>query len=128
MSKPKIFVVDDEKQIADLLGELLRKRDYDVETFYDANSVLTRARDCRPDILVTDIAMPGMDGIALAEALRKQSRKCKVILISGNPDWKQGESHGDAARGFDLLLKPFKISQLLDLVASKQDSSSELVA
>jgi two-component system nitrogen regulation response regulator GlnG len=128
MSNPKIFIVDDEKEIADLLGKLLRSRHYDVESFYDANSVLNRTGECHPDILVTDIDMPGMDGISLSAALLQQCRECKIILMSGNPNWRHGQPHQDVASGFDLLMKPFKISQLLNLVASKQDRSSELVA
>ena len=65
IAKQKVFVVDDEKQIADLLSAVVREAEFDVETFYDAHSALLRARDCPPDVLVSDIAMPEMDGISL---------------------------------------------------------------
>ena len=115
----KIFVVDDEVPIAEVLSDSLREAQFDVETFHDARSALLRASDSIPDILVSDISMPGMDGIALAEALRKRNPTCKVILISGNPNWKT-HRHLDGA-GLDrfvLLPKPFPLAQLLRLIES----------
>ncbi len=118
----KVFVVDDEKQIADLLSLfLLREAEFDVETFHDPHSCLLRANECVPDILVSDITMPGMDGITLAKALRKRNPNCKVILISGNPHWRTREQmYGGGLDGFILLRKPFSPSQLLRLIKSEQ--------
>lgn len=120
IAEPKVFVVDDEVQIADLLSLNLRAVSSDIETFYDARSALQRASSCLPDVLVSDITMPGMDGITLAETLRKQNPNCKVILISGSPNWK---THGNLQSGklgdFTLLLKPFSIKHLLCLITSK---------
>lgn len=121
MSNVKVFVVDDEPQIANLLSGVLRENQFDVETFYNAHSVLRRADECLPDVLVTDVCMPGMNGIALAEALRERKDSCQVILISGNPEWKcREELQGDGAGKFVLLLKPFNICQFLQLVRSTQ--------
>jgi DNA-binding NtrC family response regulator len=88
MGEKKVFVVDDEEQIAEVLTESLRAANFDVEMFSDPRSALMRASDCPPDVLVSDISMPEMDGIALAKALRERNPHCKVILISGNPKWK----------------------------------------
>jgi PleD family two-component response regulator len=71
-NKKKVFVVDDEEQIAEVLTLGLRAAEFDVETFNDARSALLRASDCLPDVLVSDISMPEMDGITLAKVLRKQ--------------------------------------------------------
>jgi DNA-binding NtrC family response regulator len=121
LSKQKVFVVDDEEQIAEVLSIGLREAEFDVETFYDARSALLRARDCPPNTLVSDICMPEMDGIALADALREYNPNCKVILISGNPRWKSREDwRGDELNDFVLLPKPFKISQLLSLIKSDE--------
>jgi DNA-binding NtrC family response regulator len=116
MAGVKVFVVDDEQPIADILSAFLREYHYDVETFYDAHSVLKRADQCLPDVLVTDITMPGMTGIALAEAVRQRRDDCKVILISGNPEWRCREELQRIGNKFVLLLKPFRVSQLLHLV------------
>jgi DNA-binding NtrC family response regulator len=73
-----------------------------------------------PDVLVSDVSMPEMDGIALAKALRERNPNCKVILISGNPKWKT-RTHLESARsdGFVLLLKPFPLETLLRLIESE---------
>jgi CheY-like chemotaxis protein len=125
----KVFVVDDEGQIAEVLSIGLREAEFDVETFYDARSALLRASACPPGILVSDIVMPGMDGIALAEALREQNPNCKIIFISGNPEWKTREDwRGDGLDGFVLLPKPFAFSQLLSLIKSHEDLVTERCA
>ena len=126
MAGLKIFVVDDEQPIADLLSDYLRKDHNEVETFYEAQSVLKRADQSLPDVLIADIAMPEMSGIALAEALRERRQDCKVVLISGNPEWGCPENlRGDGAGKFVLLLKPFKVSQLLHLVRAWHNAASE---
>ena len=122
----KIFVVDDEQPIADLLSDYLRKDHNEVETFYEAQSALKRADQCLPDVLIADIVMPDMSGIALAEALRERRQDCKVVLISGNPEWRCPENlQNDGADKFVLLLKPFKVSKLLQLVRAWHDGTSE---
>jgi CheY-like chemotaxis protein len=99
--KHKILVVDSKKRMADVLSFVLREAEYEVETFYDARSALLRASDCPPDVLVSDISMPEMDGVSLAGALREQNPDCKVILLSGSPYWKsRRESRVDGFDGF----------------------------
>jgi DNA-binding NtrC family response regulator len=120
IAKQKVFVVDDERQIARLLSLAIRDADFDVEMFYDARSALLRASECVPDILVSDVTMPDMDGITLAETIRERNPNCKVILISGNPNWKtHGTLHSGRLDGFTLLLKPFTIKQILSLIESE---------
>lgn len=114
----KIFVVDDEKPIADLLSTFLGDAQFDVETFYDAHSALQRANDCPPDLLVSDVVMPEINGVTLAKALRVQHPHCKIILMSGNPDWTRGVAHGDGLDGFTLLSKPFPLKRLLHIIKS----------
>jgi two-component system phosphate regulon response regulator OmpR len=114
IAKQKVFVVDDEKQIAGLLSLYLRAEPFDVETFYDASSASQRASTCVPDVLVSDITMPGMDGITLAEALRERNPNCRVMFISGNPNWRvRGDLQSSKLNGATLLLKPFSIKELL---------------
>ena len=123
IARQKVFVVDDEKQIADLLSLYLRAEHFDVETFYDANSASQRASTCIPDVLVSDITMPGMDGITLAETLRERNPNCKVVLISGNPNWRvRGDLQSGKLDGATLLLKPFSMKELLCVTAAEQST------
>jgi DNA-binding NtrC family response regulator len=121
VAKQKVFVVDDEEQIARLLSVVLRAEQFDIETFYDAGSALERATKCPPDVLVSDITMPEMDGITLANRVRKRNPKCKIVLMSGNPNWGvRGALQLSRLDGFTLLLKPFTIKELLSLIKSEQ--------
>ena len=119
-AKRKVFVVDDDEQIADVVSFRLREAEFEVETFYEARSAQLRAGDCLPDILVSDIDMPEMDGITLAETLRTQNPNCKIILMSGNAGWKtRGHLQADGSDDFLLLRKPFSPSHLLRLIKSE---------
>ena len=120
-STKTIFVVDDERTVANTLSDFLRGADFTVETFYDARSALLRAGDYPPDVLITDVNMPEMDGITMAKALRTQCPTCKIVLMSGNPQITTGgRLQADGIDVFALLLKPFATSQLLRLIKSGQ--------
>jgi DNA-binding NtrC family response regulator len=120
IAEQKVFLVDDDKKIADVLSFVLREAGFDVETFYDPRSSLMRASDSLPDVLVSDIDMPEMDGVVLARALRELNPNCKVILISGNPDWKARSTlRGGGLEGFIFLPKPFSPSLLVRLIRSE---------
>jgi DNA-binding NtrC family response regulator len=118
----KLFVVDDDDEIADLLSVVLREAGFDVETFYNARSALLRAADCPLKVLVSDITMSDMDGFTLAKSVRMKNPNCKIILISGIPYWKalselQG---GGELDGFAVLFKPISYSQLLRHIKAEQ--------
>jgi two-component system response regulator YesN len=93
---------------------------FDVEMFYDPRSALLRARESVPDVLVSDITMPGINGVELAHALRRQNPGCKIILMSGNPEWKTSlELRPDMLDGFIMLLKPFSREELLRCIVAE---------
>lgn len=115
MSKAKrILVVDDEECIADTLALILRSSGYEVTARTDARSAL---EDCAlriPDLVLSDVMMPEMNGIELAIQVEQRYPTCKVLLISG-----LGSSFGLAAeaaeRGhsFEILSKPIRPAELL---------------
>jgi CheY-like chemotaxis protein len=78
----KILVVDDERLIADTLGQILHQHGYDVATAYDGRDAVQRARFYKPDLLLTDIVMPRLGGIEAAIQIRGLCPRCKVLLIS----------------------------------------------
>jgi CheY-like chemotaxis protein len=111
---PVVLVVDDEKVIADTLSIILSKSGFAVMTAYDAETALEFAALVPPELLVTDVAMPGMNGIELAIALVQSIPDCKVLLFSGQAstnDLLDEARH--AGHSFTLLTKPVHPTDLL---------------
>ena len=95
MDKEKILIVDDEEGIRKVLGISLADRGYAVLTAGDASEALRLFDDAQPGIVLTDIKMPGMDGIELLRRLKQANPETEVVVITG---------HGD----MDLAIKSLK--------------------
>jgi DNA-binding NtrC family response regulator len=81
--RPVVLVVDDERIIADTLGAILDLSGYAPLVAYNAKSALEFAQVIPPDLLISDVVMPGMGGVELAMALSQIVPSCKVLLFSG---------------------------------------------
>ncbi|MDO9083763.1 MAG: hybrid sensor histidine kinase/response regulator [Humidesulfovibrio sp.] len=82
----KILLVDDEEGIRKVLGLSLADRGFEVHTAENAEKALALFRELRPSIVLTDIKMPGMDGLELLRAIKAGSQDAEVILITGHGD------------------------------------------
>jgi CheY-like chemotaxis protein len=114
---PRVFVVDDEHVIASTLAAILRMHGYSATFFTSPVEALAAARSRAPDLLISDVAMPGISGIDLAIQMRAQYPMCKILLFSGQA--ATSDLLEDArARGhdFDLLMKPVPPTELLSEV------------
>jgi two-component system KDP operon response regulator KdpE len=78
--RSRILVVDDETQIARVLNTTLNSQGYEVKTAADGESALNLAVDWIPDLIVTDLSMPGMTGIELCRAVRERSQIPIIVL------------------------------------------------
>jgi len=78
-----IFVVDDESVIAQTVGIILRNAGYEARSFSEPGAALDAASGQSPDLLVTDMSMPEMNGIELATRMQELRPQCKVLVISG---------------------------------------------
>jgi DNA-binding NtrC family response regulator len=78
-----VLVVDDEKLIADTLAAILTQSGYLAIAAYNGESALEQARMTAPQILISDVCMPGMGGIELAVAIHGSYPDCKILLFSG---------------------------------------------
>ena len=103
----KILLVDDEKDILEIMSYNLKKEGYDVFTARDGQSAINKALDIEPQLIVLDIMMPGMDGITACQEMRKHESLKKSVIIfltARNEDFAQIaalESGGD-----DFISKP----------------------
>jgi CheY-like chemotaxis protein len=112
-----ILVVDDERSLADTMAEILERAGYRIYTAYGAAEALERLQELRPALLITDVMMPGMDGVELA---RKASRLCpgiRIFLISGHAGAAEIAGSVHEPR-LDLLPKPIPPEELLLRVGS----------
>ncbi len=118
--RPVVLVVDDESAIADTLTEILSRSGYATMTAYDGNSALETALIAPPELLVSDVVLPGMSGIELAITIRRIFPDCKVLLFSGQASTEDllAAARRDGHH-FTLLTKPV---HPLDLLARVSDA------
>jgi two-component system alkaline phosphatase synthesis response regulator PhoP len=111
MPSAKILVVDDEESILDLVGAYLRKEGYEVYTAGDGPSGLKAARAFKPDLIVLDIMLPGMDGIELLTHLRRESDVYVIMLTAKSEE--TDKIVGLSVGADDYLTKPFSPRELV---------------
>src|SRR6185503_8192940 len=111
MTAKRILVIDDEFQITRVLKRSLGAHRYDVRTASDAESGLDLFRDFRPDLVITDLSMPEMNGIELCREIRKSS-SVPIIVLSVRGEEKTKVEALDAGAD-DYITKPFGMDELL---------------
>jgi len=115
---PFVLVVDDEQRIADTLAMILSSKGYTSQAAYSGVTALAICGNCIPDLLLTDVVMPGMNGIELAMAVRRDFPACKVLLFSGQAATAEMlEEASSRGYDFELLAKPVHPLELLDKVS-----------
>jgi CheY-like chemotaxis protein len=116
---PFVLVVDDETRIADTLALILRSKDYEAEAAYDGAAALQICRTRLPDLIISDVVMPGMSGIELAITVSHEFPSSKILLFSGQAATEQmmQQAHS-AGHTFELLAKPVHPVQLIQKVKS----------
>ncbi len=82
--KRRVLVVDDEQMIADTLGIIFRKRGFECRVSYTGAEALACPPDFCPELLLCDMAMPGMDGLELASNVTQRWPQCRVLMLTGN--------------------------------------------
>jgi DNA-binding response OmpR family regulator len=113
--RPKILVVDDDRDIAGLLRHQLQQEGYEVLTAYNGPDALWLAREERPNLITLDMLMEGVDGFAVLEDLKGDATTAgiPVIIVS---ILEEEESRAFALGAVDYIAKPFKEGQLLGSV------------
>ena len=111
MPNAKILVVDDEQNILDLVTAYLRREGFEVHTAMDGPGGLKAARVYKPDLIVLDIMLPGMDGIEVLAHLRRES-DVYVILLTAKSE-ETDKIVGLSVGADDYLTKPFSPRELV---------------
>jgi CheY-like chemotaxis protein len=112
--KPKVLVVDDERVIADSLAIILSRNGYDAAAVYTGTAAVERARVAKPELVISDVAMPDMNGIEAAISIRRILPACKILLFSGQAATADLlESARTQGHEFEILAKPVHPQDLL---------------
>jgi len=107
---PKILIVDDEPSILKLVTAYLKPEDYEVFTAADGHTGLKAARTYKPDIVILDIMLPGMDGIELLTKLRRESNTFVIMLTAKTEEIDK--VIGLSVGADDYVTKPFSPREL----------------
>lgn len=113
---PLILVVDDEEILADTRAAILMRSGLAVKTAYNASAALEIAMLQPPDLLLSDVKMPGASGIELAIAMVDLVPPCKILLVSGHAVAADLAEAQEAGYHFPLLSKPMHPAELLEHV------------
>jgi len=107
-----VLVVDDEPYIADLLSTGLRFVGFDVRTAGSGLEALTSVREWKPDLLVLDVMMPGVDGFEVTRRLRADGRETPVLFLTAR-DAVEDKVAGLTIGGDDYVTKPFSLEEVV---------------
>lgn len=112
--KPRVLVVDDEQVIADTLAKILDLNGYDASAVYTGTAAVESARALQPDLIISDVIMPDMNGIEAAINIRAFLPSCKILLFSGQAATADLLENARAqGHEFEILAKPVHPSDLL---------------
>jgi len=126
--KYRVLIVDDEADSRDALAELTTRWGYDVQTASDGTEALRRAIEGHPDVILTDLVMPNMDGLWLLRALRAELPECPVVLLTGRGTI-QTAVQAIKEGAYDFIEKPLEIPRLrivLERALEKKETMREV--
>ena len=119
----KVLVVDDHVDIAEWLADELSVAGYHVQTAHEGAVALEMALSFMPDVMIVDIALPGMNGWEVARRMRKLTVPSQPRMIALSAFQQDVHRERSCAAGFERhLVKPVKVQDLLHVLASRPSS------
>ena len=112
---PQILIVEDDEAMREFLAQAISRSGYYVEAVPDGTEALRRVEEGNFDLLLTDIRMPGLDGVELARMARRRVPGLGVLLVTAYVQDALGATDLDGSR-IDVLSKPFNLNELIDRV------------
>ncbi len=116
-AKARILVVDDDKRLREMLRMILENRGYEVTEAENGREAVTAVRTAEPDLILMDVMMPVMDGLAAVERIRQFSECPTIMLTAKGEDYDQ--VNGFEAGADDYIIKPFTPMVLAARVAAR---------
>lgn len=114
----KILVVDDEKDLVEMITKRLKTAGYDVISAYDGQEGLKKIKEEKPDLIILDILMPHMDGVTMAASLKKDPdiKEVPIIFLTCLVENEEVRDRDHMIGGGLFLSKPFDAKELLSMV------------
>jgi DNA-binding NtrC family response regulator len=109
--KIRVLLVDDEEEFAQALSERLALRDYDITTSLTGDDALEKIKQFNYDVVILDVAMPGMGGVEALREIKKLKPLTEVIMLTGQGTVETA-IEGMKLGAFDFLMKPCKTEEL----------------
>jgi len=115
--RPRILVVDDEPAVRDLMVKYLSERNWQVDAAHDGPSALECLKEAEYDLLITDLRMPGMDGLSVIREARRRSVAIPVIVVTGNSTEASAIEAINIGGVQGYLTKPFRMQRVIQSAA-----------
>lgn len=112
--RTRVLVVDDEELIAATLSLILQRHGYETRSAYSGEQALDELDRFRPDILITDVVMPGINGLKLARSVAMRYPGCRIILLTGHANHFDFTTLRSAEVTFEVIAKPAHPQELLN--------------
>lgn len=113
--KFKILITDDDMDLRELLTEAVMNWGYEVSVARDGDEALRKLRMERFDIVITDLMMPGMDGLALLQKIKDLDKEILVIIITGYATIETAVKAIESG-AYDYIAKPFRLDELMIVI------------
>ena len=115
---PRIFVIDDDKDLLTVVKSLLIKKGFDVSTFFDWNLANNALKFSEPQLILLDVFLSGIDGLDICQKLKQSqfTRHIPILLFSAYPKIAETAIHDYGAD--DFIAKPFEVGDLIRKVHS----------
>jgi CheY-like chemotaxis protein len=121
--KTRIIIVDDDALIAETLADILNGEGFEATAVFSGQDAIRWARTIQPDVVLSDVVMPEMNGIEAAKSIREFLPRCRVILFSGqaltNDLLAEARAQGHT---FEMLAKPVNPYSLIAALHSKSEA------
>ncbi|MGD8983402.1 MAG: response regulator [Desulfobacteraceae bacterium] len=122
--KTRVLIVDDEEEFVETLSERLTIRDYDVTTSLSGEDAIEKLEHYNFDVVILDVAMPGMDGMETLSNIKRIKPLIEVIMLTGHATVSTAVD-GMKLGAFDYLLKPCETKELIAKINAALERKTE---
>ncbi|MBF0427361.1 MAG: response regulator [Magnetococcales bacterium] len=126
---PRILIIEDERQVRDALGQMLTRVGYETDVAADGEEGLRCFLNHPADLVITDILMPGLDGLETIEVLRRDYPGLPIIAISGGGPGEKAKFALEMAQecgAVHILAKPFSRQEIMAVIKEALESTNSV--